>query len=84
VSQLVGSFNGRLGDLLAVPAKHLTSYKVDLADYLYYFNDLVQFATPTTVLVIEQIVAAYVVVPIFWRLLREERSERMHALLLLH
>lgn len=30
-------------------AKHLSSYKVDLSDYLYYFNDLVAFGTAKTV-----------------------------------
>jgi hypothetical protein len=48
VSQLVASYYLKLADP-TLPAKHLTNYKVDLADYLYYFNDLVQHATPTTI-----------------------------------
>lgn len=69
MSQLVASFHAKILDPSTLQAKHLTSYKVDLADYLYYFNDLVTFATPTTIVVIEQIVAAYVAVPVFFRLL---------------
>lgn len=57
---------------------------MDLADYLYYFNDLVQHATPTAIQVIEQIVAAYYIVPTFNRLLREDQKDRTYALLLLH
>ena len=48
VSQLVASFYVKLADP-TLPTKHLTNYKVDLADYLYYFNDLVQYATPPTI-----------------------------------
>lgn len=83
MSQLVRSFDAKLGDP-ALQAKQLSSYKVDLSDYLYYFNDLVQFATATTVRVIEHIVIAYIIVPTFWRLLREERRERLHALIVIH
>jgi hypothetical protein len=83
VSRLVAAHYAKLSGP-ALPAKQLTSYKVDLADYLYYFNDLVHSATPATTHLIEQIVAAYFIVPTFKRLRREDPRERMHALLLLH
>lgn len=43
-----------------------------------------QSATPTAILVIEQIVAAYYIIPTFNWLLREDPKDRLHALLMLH
>jgi hypothetical protein len=64
--------------------KHLGSYNVDISDYLYYFNDLVEFGTPRAVEVIEQSIISYLIVPIFNWFLTGNDSAQIHALLLIH
>lgn len=62
----------------------MTNYKVDISDYLYYFNDLIEFATPKAIEIIEQTIVSYLIIPIFNWLLNDNKTVKNHALLLIH
>ena len=64
-------------------AKALESYSVDLSDYLYYFNDLIAFATPITAQIIRHSFMVYITLPLLRMLAGGNRVELKHALLVL-
>jgi hypothetical protein len=63
--------------------KYLENYSVDLSDYLYYFNDLINFGTTKAVIIIRNAFEAYLIKPLLRMLMSSNIQEVKHAILVL-
>lgn len=86
VYELVHKINKRLisqDEEEKITWKYLENYSVDLSDYLYYFNDLINFGTPKAVIIIRNAFEAYLIKPLLIMLMSSNIQEVKHAILVL-